>query len=149
MGSDSTEPGGAGGLDAGNNTNSFYVFRAYVATQRQHPLCRQQYRQTICDLGCTAVSPLTSASTVQQTRDHAKSLIGNAKSGFVRCYAVPGRSDEHVARLHEPGELTASVPTDRTGWGPQGPIFMFSAELLDRDSGAGLVFPAASNATSA
>ena len=34
--------------------------------------------QTIGALGCTAVSPLTSSSTVEQARDQANNLIGNA-----------------------------------------------------------------------
>ena len=75
--------GGANGLDAGINTNSFNVLLAQTLALSYNILYVSNYTgQTIGDLSCTAVSPLTSASTVQQTRDYANSLIGNAKRSF-------------------------------------------------------------------
>ena len=75
--------GGANGLDAGINTNSFNVLFAQTLALSYNILYVSNYTgQTIGDLSCTAVSPLTSASTVQQTRDYANSLIGNAKRSF-------------------------------------------------------------------
>jgi hypothetical protein len=75
--------GGVNGLDAGINTNSFNVLLAQtLALSYNIKYVNLYVGQTIADLGCTAVAPLTGTSTVEQARDYANSLIGNAKSGY-------------------------------------------------------------------
>ena len=72
--------GCSGLLDNGINTGSFNNLLSQTLALSYNILYRGGYAgQTLGDLGCAGVGPLTSSSTVEQARAYANYLIGNAK----------------------------------------------------------------------
>jgi len=70
-------------LDNGINVDSLNTLLAQTLALSYNILYKPGFTgQTIGALGCTAVGTLTSASTVQDARGYANSLIYNAKKSF-------------------------------------------------------------------
>ena len=71
--------GCSGLLDDGINTGSFNNLLSQTLALSYNILYQGGYAgQTLGALGCSGVGPLTSGSTVEQARDYANYLIGNA-----------------------------------------------------------------------
>jgi len=72
--------GCSGLLDSGIGTGSFNNLLSQTLALSYNILYKGGYAgQTLGSLGCAGVGPLTSSSTVEQARDYANYLIGNAK----------------------------------------------------------------------
>ena len=95
--------------DSGINANSLNTLLGQTLAISYNIKYVNNYAgQTIAALGCTAVSPLTGASTVQAARDRANYLIQNAQKndGTATVTQSADRGDEHPARLPERGGVS-------------------------------------------